>query len=424
MNRRRYLKEHSGRIGLTVLLFCLIVYTVYHAVGGSAGSLQTTPVRQVTDTALVTGEGWLFRDETLFTAAEGGLVHTVAESGTKVGRNAELFQVWYPSVQDGDVADLQTQLDALNRQIAVLEDSLLPEGSKLSAAAGYRNTAMKKLSEIRSGIRTGNWTGVGDAEREMLVALNRYGSLLSSEDGIRQVLTMLTSERDSLLTGESRTVRNDSASGYYYARETVDGLETRFDTAALAALTPERLAELRTAEPIAPENNAFVAGKICYSYQWYLALTLPADMGGTLEVDRVYSVRFPENRDRDLNLTCTDLRGAEDGSGTVLVILRSDVTPADFSFLRCQTVELTVGESEGLYIPEQAIVRQDGVLGVYVFDSGTIVFRRIATAAERDGYLLALTEDPEPEHSVPYVKQNDLMVLSGKNLYDGKVYRQ
>lgn len=93
MNRVRYLKEHAGRIGLTVLLFCLIVYTVYHAVGGSAGSLQTTPVRKVTDTALVTGEGWLFRDETLLTLPREGLVNTLATSGTKVGRNTQLFQV-------------------------------------------------------------------------------------------------------------------------------------------------------------------------------------------------------------------------------------------------------------------------------------------------------------------------------------------
>ena len=77
-----------------------------------------------------------------------------------------------------------------------------------------------------------------------------------------------------------------------------------------------------------------------------------------------------------------------------------------------------------MYIPEQAIVTRGGVTGVYVFDSGTVVFRRIAAAVEREGYLLALCDDPDPENEIPYVALNDLMVLSGKNLYDGKVYRQ
>lgn len=423
MNRMRYFKEHSGRIGLTVLLFCLIVYTVYHAIGGSAGSLQTTPVRQVTDTTLVTGEGWLFRDETLLTVSGKGLVNPLATSGTKVGRNTELFEVRYPT-GDMDLIDAQTRLDALNRQIALLQASLLPDGSKLSAAAGYRDDAMGSLSDIRAAIRSGSWVGVEDAEEEILVSLNRYQSLLTSEEGIRTALEQLTAERDGMLTGDGRTVRNDSASGYYYARETVDGLEELFSVAAMETLTADRFAELQNAGPIAPDGDAFVAGKICYDYRWYLALTLPADIGGALAKDTVYTVRFPENRDRELTMTCHDVRMEDDGSGTALVILRSDVTPADFRFRRCQTVELALGESGGLYIPEQAVVTRGGVTGIYVFDGGTVYFRRIAAAVEREGYLLAVDEDPDPENEIPYVKLNDLMVLSGKNLYDGKVYRQ
>lgn len=422
MQQLRYLKEHAGRIGLTVLLFCLIVYTIYHAVGGSAGSLNTTPVRQVTDTALVAGEGWLFRDENVLAVSEGGLINSLAASGTKVGRNTELFQAWYGTgIDAADLPDEQLRLDSLNRQIALLENSLLPEGTKLSAAAGYRSDAMKKLSEIRAGIRTGNWTGMQEAGDEMLISLNRYASLLSSEEGIRQTLAILQDQRNAMLKGECRTTINDSASGYYYDKSTIDGLEDVFRTQELAALTGERFEQLKNTTPL---SDGTAGGKICYGYQWYLVLALPAELADGLETDTAYTVKFPENRDRELRLTCTDLRDAGDGSGQILVILRSDVTPADFSFLRCQTVELTLGESTGLYIPEQAIVHLNGEVGVYIFDSGTTVFRRIAPSVQRDGYYLCLTEDPEPEKETAYLKQNDLMVLSGKNLYDGKVYRR
>lgn len=423
MGRLRYLKTHGGRIGLTVLLFCLIVYTVYHAVGGSAGSLNTTPVRKVTDTTLVSGEGWLFRDETVLTVPAGGLVNGLAESGTKVGRNTALFEAWYPTTLDGNaLQEAQLRLDTLNRQIALLEDSLLPEGTKLSDASDYRESAMQILSEIRAGIRSGNWTGIDEAGDELLVSLNRYASLLSSEDGVEQTLAALREERSVLLTGNCYTTVNEVASGYYYDRGEVDGLESVFRTSELEDLTGERLAELQSAVPTSDGSTA--AGKICYGYQWYLVLTLPEEMAGSLEEEGVYTVNFPEDRDRELRLTCTALRDAGDGSGRMLVILRSDVTPAGFSFLRAQTVELTVGESTGLYVPEQALVEQNGELGVYVFDGGTVVFRRIAVDVRRDGYLLAAVTDPEPERESIYLALNDLMVLSGHDLYDGKVYRQ
>lgn len=254
----------------------------------------------------------------------------------------------------------------------------------------------------------------------MLIALNRYDSLLSTEDGVRQALDILTADRDRMLSGSSQTLVNDVSSGYYYAQEEIDGLETLFRVEELDTLTAARFAELKAASPA--ENAALSVGKICYGYQWYLAISLPRALGEQLELGETYTVRFPENRDRELGLVCTDVR-ADDGD-EVIVILRSDVTPAEFSFLRCQTVELTLGERTGLYIPEQALVQQDGEAGVYVFDGGTVSFRRISTAVMREGYVLALVEDPEPDQELLYLKQNDLMILSGKNLYDGKVYRQ
>lgn len=419
----RYLRANFGRITLTGLLFCLIVYTVYHAVGGSAGNLGTTPVRRVTDTAVVTGEAWLFRDETVLTAPGTGLVNCLAGSGTKVKKNTQLVSVWYPSGADaGTVAQTQRQLDAVNRQISLLEESLLPEGTKLSAASGYRDDAERTLSQIRAAIRSGNWSSVGEEADEVLISLSRYASLLSGEDGIRQTLAVLYGQRNAILTGESRTLVNDGESGYFYTRDEVDGLEGVFRTSELETLTSERLEQLKQTEPAKAADT--VAGKICYqeSYVWYLALTLPADIAGALKADTAYLVRFPENRDRELRLTCTGLRDA--GNGQVLVILRSDVTPAGFSFLRAQTIGLTLGETSGLYIPEQALVSLGGQTGVYIFNSGTVEFRRIAILSERDGYVLCNEEDPDPEAERAYLKLNDLMVLSGKNLYDGKVYRQ
>ena len=419
----RYLRNNFGRIGLTVLLFGLIVYTVYHAVGGSAGSLGTTPVRQVTDETVVTGEAWLFRDETVLTVPGTGLVNSLAESGTKVRRNTELATVWYPAGANSEtIAETQQLLDTVNRQIALLEASLLPEGTKLSAASGYREEAMRTLSAIRAGIRSGNWSSVGEEADETVIALTRYASLLSSEDGVRQTLAVLYGQRNAMLTGGKQTLVNDGESGYFYSKDEVDGLENVFRTKELETLTGARFEELKKAVP--EETSDTVAGKICYheSYDWYLVLTLPADFGGQLEEGTAYTVRFPENRDREMRLVCSGLRDA--GDGKLLVILHSDVNPAGFSFLRSQTVGLTLGETVGLYIPEQALVRLGGETGVYIFNSGTVEFRRIAVSAERDGYVLCAAEDPEPEKERAYLKLNDLMVLSGRNLYDGKVYRQ
>ena len=103
----------------------------------------------------------------------------------------------------------------------------------------------------------------------------------------------------------------------------------------------------------------------------------------------------------------------------IFLIIRY-VNPNDFLFYRCQTVEITVGESEGFYIPETALVTQNGVDGVYVFEESTVRFRRAELIWRGDGYAIAKLPG---EGSATELHENDILIVSGKDLYEGKVYR-
>lgn len=419
MKRKTFFQANLGRIVLTFLLLCLIVYTVYHAVGNSSGSLITTPVRRVTDTQLLGGEAWLFRDETLLTVPQAGLVNSIAKSGEKVGKNATLAEVWVGTPEE-DLASLQSRLDSINRTVEVLENSLLPPGSSVSQADGYRSEAMDNLLQIRLAIREGNWSLIGGLEDGMLTALNRYGALTGSEEDLEAALNAAEQERQSLLTGTKTTLTNQISSAYYYDHTEVDGYETLFTAQALQNLTAESFAELKSAAPTAPEGQ-FVVGKLCSDYSWYLAVDFPDGAGELFEQGVLYRFGFPESDGMELTLTCERVLTGTDG-GTVAVF-RSDVTPLGFHYLRSQRVEITVGSSNGFYIPQQAYITQNGLPGVYIFEESTVQFRRIEVLYEGDGYLIAAGEDPDPEHDVPYLALNDLMITSGRNLYDGKVYQ-
>ena len=61
--------------------------------------------------------------------------------------------------------------------------------------------------------------------------------------------------------------------------------------------------------------------------------------------------------------------------------------------------------------------------GVYIFEESTVRFRRIRISYIGDGYLIASLEDDDPNHETAYLGLNDLMIMSGRKLYDGKVYR-
>ncbi len=417
MKRRRFLKLNFGRMALTFLLLCLIIYTCYHALWNSSGSLLTTPARTISDIQLVGGEAWLFRDETLLTVPDEGLVNSVAVSGSKVGKNTVLTQVWSSDLPK-PLEERQKELDGINRTIRVLEASLLPEGTPLSKADGYRQDALADLSEIRMAIREGDWSRLSELEDDLLIDLNRYGALTGDAEALTLALERARAERDELLTGEKLELTNQLSSAYYYGLSEVDGYETVFTEAALESLTAESFAALKTAEP--GTEAEFVAGKLCYGYSWRVAVDFTENCGDLFDVGGVYTVRFPENDGMELELTCEKL--LENGNGGTVAVLRSDVTPSNFRYLRTQKAEITVGSVEGIYIPAQSYVSQNGEDGVYVFEESTVRFRRIRVLYEGDGYLIAALTDDQPAAETAYLSMNDLMITSGKKLYDGKVY--
>jgi hypothetical protein len=91
MTRRAFLRKYFPKFTAALALVGLIVYTLYHALGSSAGSLLTTPARRVTDTDTLSGEAVLFRAESVIALPAAGLVNDLVASALDNDLAAVLF---------------------------------------------------------------------------------------------------------------------------------------------------------------------------------------------------------------------------------------------------------------------------------------------------------------------------------------------
>ena len=402
------------RFAVSLTLLGLIVYTVYHVFSSAEGSLMKLPVQSYTERLTASGEAYLFRDEEVLKTSNAGLIHDFAESGIKVSRNVKLTEVYFGRDAEG-LAAAQTELDAINRLIGVLEDGLQTDGS-LSSADGFRAEANADYLAICRAARTGDWSGLSDWSDAMQIALNQYGVLTGSSEGMRATLASLKEARSRLLTGTPLTLYSEKSSGYFYDRTHVDGYESLFCTAALENLTPSRLQELFETPHGAQEG--FAVGKMVYDFDWYLAIVLTAQSAELLEEGRSYSLRFPDNRDVTLRMRCD--RISEEENGSFAVIFHSDEVPTEFLYLRRQRVEIQVGSLSGYYIPESALHVENGVEGVYVFSDSAVHFRRVEILHRGEGYVVVAEQG---DRGKEYLALHDVLVTAGKDLYDGRVYR-
>ena len=416
MTRMGFLKKYALRIAVMLAMLGLIVYTVAHAMNFNMGNVLTTPVRRITDTQITSAEAYLFRDEEVLSTEKVGLVDTLVENGTKVGKNVSVAKVWSTDASSEELTAAQLSLSRINRMIRILENSQLKAGTPLSEANKYRAEYTALYQEISAATKAGSLDKIPVLEEKLLVALNRYVSLVGETDETKAHLVSLRNEKQSLIGGASATeIKSETSSGLFYDSGYVDGFESLFKTQAVEDLTPESLHTLIESEPTIPEGQT--VGKLVYGYEWHLALELSPSVAASFRTGREYRFTFPENDDATAKLTLTKMVAGED---SVLAVFVCESHPSDFLFYRKQTVEITVGESEGFYIPETALVTENGVTGVYVFEESTVRFRRADIIWRGEGYAIAALPG---EGSLTELYENDILIVSGSDLYEGKVYR-
>ena len=416
MTRKAFLQKYALRFLVILAMLGLIVYTVAHAMNFAMGNVLTTPVRRITDTRITPAEAYLFRNEEVLTTEEEGLVDALIENGTKVGKNVTVANVWSVSQTGEELAAAQLTLTRINRSIRILEGSQLKPGTPLSEANKYRSEYTALYREISAAVESGNLDRIPVLEEKLLIALNRYVSLVGENDETKEHLASLLAEKESLIGGASATeIKSETSSGLFYDSGYVDGFESIFTVDALENLTPEGLHTLAESTPATPEGQT--VGKLVYGYEWYLALELSASVAEGFAVGKSYQFTFPENDDAEATLKLVDMKA---GTNSVLMVFVCESHPSDFLFYRKQTVEITVGKSDGFYIPESALVTQNGMTGVYVFEESTVRFRRADIIWRGDGYAIAALPG---EGSLTALQENDILIVSGKDLYEGKVYR-
>ena len=413
MTRKAFLKQYMVRFSVVLALLCLIFYTVYHVFSGSADSLMTTPVRQMTDRQLIGGKAYLFRNEQVIGSSSEGLVNDLVPAGTKVSAKTPLTEIW--DTGSSSLAQDQLTLDRVNRLIEVLELCMKAGNSSVSLAEGYRDTASKTFFGLQQALSKGEWAEVEALEYELLTALNQYAVVTGDRLSVKATLEHLLGVKQSLLVGEKTVVESTDQSGYFYNRSYVDGYESILTPQALAELTPERFAALIAT---APNRESTAVGKLAYGYTWSLVIEFGTAERALLEQGEDYRFTFPENRGRELDMTCVRLIAKDDGG--VIAVFESMEIPTDFVYYRIQQVQIASGSCEGYYVPESALREQGGVTGVYIFKDSMVHFRRIDVLYEGDGYYI-VAENTQGDDE--YLSLYDILITSGKNLYEGRVYQ-
>lgn len=405
--RGKKLWKNRFAVGLVCLL--VAVYTLYHLIGLFDAELSTFAAGVTTEHTTLSYDGYFFRDETVLTAKDVGLADYAVSDGTKVSRGQTLATVYSGGADlRGRLARIDSEIELLEKSMNGLAGSTDPSKVKASVNDSY-GTLIKMLASGESG-------GLSSEVEKLLTGLNQMDTLWNGEEAsAAKTLEKLREERKELIsscgTGTSYAAKQ---SGYFYSSP--DGFENSFTSAAIETLTGDRFFDLIEATP-ASTANAY--GKISYTSEWYLVLPVRAGDQKYFEDGDVYDILFEENGKTSIPMTFE--KSVEDSErGMWLIVFSCDRLPEDFELLRRQSVQITVDSTSGIYVPKDCVKKHDGMRGVYILRGSVVHFRQIDILFEGSDYYL-VKSGLEGDEEIEYLQVNDLIILNGKQLFDGMV---
>lgn len=414
----------ATKIMIAVLCAGVLLYLGLYFLLGLHDDLATTVAYASTVDVGTQANGIIVRREQVLEQG-GSYVDLALDEGERAAVGDTVALVYSDASALRTTADIRT----LRAEIDQLQYAL-DAGTRTADTARLDEQVRAAMVSLRALSTGGDLSGLSEAALTLRTAVFRrdytYGDL-----GAAEQLSQLIADRQAQLKGleqslaqVSRTVRAP-VSGVFSGE--TDGYEALLTPDMLSTLTAAQLQTLLDSP--APAAGGAV-GKLITESVWYLALLLEPEQAGGLTQGERYTVVFSRDYYGEVTMTLDRLDAGED---RVLAVFSTRDHLADTTLLRVQRVEVVVRRLTGVRIPTKAlrvqtdtVTREDGsayeenTYGVYTVVGSQAEWQSVRVLYTGDTYYLVEPVDPD---AAGRLRAGDTVILSGGELYDGKVVR-
>ncbi len=415
-------KKVIKSLAVLALSIGVLVYVYSQSIGVTQSDIVTETSVLVSLNDSIKAESFIFRDETVIGSGMEGSIVTVVSEGERVSKGQLLANVY----TDEKGADLQDEISRIQRRIDILENSVVKGGFVISDLDKIDRDIKEIEAKLIYSASTGNLQEAIDDSSDFLVKLNKRDLIVNSDSDYSAELQNLLQQKISV-ESQISSISNPiyaSSSGYFYGA--VDGYEEDFDISLAGTVTLDNFDDF--ADIPAKETKKGQV-KIVNSFIWNLVCRIDSSELSNVKEGWHYYVTFPENRDARIDMELVKI-DSETNSASAILIFRANKLPNNFDYKRFQRAEIVKNAIEGLSVPKKALRYVDGTEGVYVLVGDVVRYRQVKRIAEKDNYYVVeldksnmLFEDEEKENENKYKSLSlyDNIIVSGKELFDGKI---
>ena len=161
-------------------------------------------------------------------------------------------------------------------------------------------------------------------------------------------------------------------------------------------------------------NNNNIFGKIIKNNNCMILCYLDSK-NNLIANKKKFKIKFELNIEE---FECDFVKLIEIGNNKKIAVFYTNIN-SFFANCRLENIKIKTKSDEGIKINKKNLHNQNGKTGVFILDRRTIKFRLVDVSYESGKFAVCHIKDSDPD----YLKENDLIIIHGHNLYDGKILR-
>ena len=390
---------------------------------------ETALLATVEDT--IDAEGVLLFDESYVSGS--GTLGYLAADGERVSAGTAVAEVYSDAIQ----ATLRQQLTQINDQIDLLQRS--QNNTTSLQLESLRKNRSAALYDLMDSLDCGDYEYTDAEKEDYILSQNRLWVITGEVAGFSDQITALTQQAASVQSQLGNPTQITAPQTGYFIRSSSTG---RLNAGAedILALDAAGLKAYAESSPEVALDGC--AGKIVSGFTWRYAGVCTAKEAEKLlgkdgkPLSGSVEIRFPGQVETPLKAKVSEVE-IDSENGIARFVITCEIINGDVLRLNCADAQIIVGRTTGLRVPAAAVhyLKEDGseaeeqgenyIPGVYVKYGNLARFCRIdpvddAHPLVTDGdYRIVLPSGTA--NSVSEVRLYDEIIVSGQNLYDGKL---
>lgn len=397
---------------IAVILAAALCTFGYFVISYVQTPVSTISAHSVTVEEIVSGDAFIVRKETVYTADRDGTAYSYAREGARVGNNRRICTIYSGEIDES----ILQELDTINTKIAELS-SAVSDGDDFTSDSGSTEKRLLQLQqEIEAAAAENDIKKISECKEEIELLSN--GAAVSGNVEQLAELTAQKSALESRITNPKQDIYSTEA-GIYSAK--TDGYESvltvgevnNFDVERFANIKPEETKKDNTEEIVGDTAAGSRVCKIIDNHEWYIVTLAEKKELESLKKGDDVDVRFDKLPGEQVEATVVSVSNEQEGQEKAVIVLKCESFSEGAFSIRTSGVEIIKNSYTGFEVPVYALRVSDGQRGVMVRVGGTDVFKPCKMIYQDESTDKAIVV-PDTEDINKELSEYDMIIIGEK----------